>query len=672
MTHPAYQAKHSATRLLATFALASASCLATPAFAQTPYFATGNLVVVVEGCGVNGGTCTNIPNGNGTGAGNSSATGYGDNQAAPLTLFQFTPIGTTSATYVNALVLPQAASGANLPVSGEYGSSSEGTLQLSGSGQYLTVAAYGINAAIFDANPTAYGAAPSLALAQSGSLTGQTYTPIPRVIALIDKNANVNSTSALYNIFNLNNPRSVYTFNGQNAYISGQGSGSDATGGVFLTPLGAPNTAPTAITGLDTTNNTIAQDTREVQFYNNTLYVSVDSKAGSGSARDFIGTLGTPGSAPTALTGPPVMLSGFGNSGGTGKVSITAGALGTTNGNGMNAGQQINISPNNFFFANPATLYVADGGAPKNNSATSPTGNGGLEKWINSQPDGTGTWSLAYTLAQGLGLVANTTGTGTSGLYGLAGSVSGNTVQLFATNYTLNDLDPTYLFGITDNLIYTTPAQAVTETFAKLASAPSDSNFKGVAFAPTIATPIITWNPPAAITFGSALSDVQLNATTTVPGTFIYTPALGTVLPVGASQTLSVSFYPTDVINYAETTATTTITINPATPTTAANLVTTRVITRSGGNLLVQITVANTGQTAASGVILTSAKIGSTSATYLPLYFGSIAPGASSTVTATVPGSAGASGAASSVTITGVYSINTGASFSSSARVTLP
>ena len=51
---------------------------------------------------------------------------YTDNQAAPLTLFQFT----TSGVYAGSLVLPPTSSGANFPLSGEYGSSSEGELQL--------------------------------------------------------------------------------------------------------------------------------------------------------------------------------------------------------------------------------------------------------------------------------------------------------------------------------------------------------------------------------------------------------------------------------------------------------------------------------------------------------------------------------------------------------------
>jgi outer membrane protein OmpA-like peptidoglycan-associated protein len=55
----------------------------------------------------------------------------------------------------------------------------------------------------------------------------------------------------------------------------------------------------------------------------------------------------------------------------------------------------------------------------------------------------------------------------------------------------------------------------------------------------------VTWANPAAILEGTALSATQLNATGSVPGTFSYAPASGTVLPVG-KNTLKVTFTPTD------------------------------------------------------------------------------------------------------------------------------
>jgi len=84
------------------------------------------------------------------------------------------------------------------------------------------------------------------------------------------------------------------------------------------------------------------------------------------------------------------------------------------------------------------------------------------------------------------------------------------------------------------------------------------------------ATPTITWSAPSAITYGTTLSSTQLNATatgvggTSLPGTFTYNPATGST-PAGGTDTLSVSFTPTDTTNYTSTTmATTTLTVNPA------------------------------------------------------------------------------------------------------------
>ncbi len=448
--------------------------VAAPVFADSiTQFTAGDIVVSVEGCGIQGGTCTGIANG--TGANGS----YGDNQAAPLSLFQFGVTGTSSATYAGSLVLPQTTSGSNFAVSGEYGSSSEGTLQLSGNGQYLTIMGYGINAATFNADPAAYSASnTNTALAQSGSLTGQSYTPVARVVALVGANGSVNSSTGLYNVFNGNNPRSAYTADGTNIYVSGQGTSPDSTGGVFYTTVGS--SSATSITGNDTTSKTHAQDTRDVQIYNGQLYVSVDSTEGSGSNRSFIGTLGS--GTPTTLANNnngPTMLPGDGNSGGTGKETITTGANST--GNGLNGGDQINLSPENYFFANSTTLYIADSGDGKQTSATSSLGDGGLQKWTFNGSS----WVLDYTLSAGLGLVANTNSDGTSGLLGLTGEVVNGQVELFATNYTLSDLDQTYLYGITDTLSDTLASQVTGEAFSVLAAAPADSNFKGVSFAPT-------------------------------------------------------------------------------------------------------------------------------------------------------------------------------------------
>src|SRR6185436_17463804 len=53
--------------------------------------------------------------------------------------------------------------------------------------------------------------------------------------------------------------------------------------------------------------------------------------------------------------------------------------------------------------------------------------------------------------------------------------------------------------------------------------------------------PVITWPKPADITYGTALSAAQLNATANVPGTFSYNPPAGTVLGAAAIQLLSLT-----------------------------------------------------------------------------------------------------------------------------------
>jgi hypothetical protein len=83
---------------------------------------------------------------------------------------------------------------------------------------------------------------------------------------------------------------------------------------------------------------------------------------------------------------------------------------------------------------------------------------------------------------------------------------------------------------------------------------------------PAKTTPTITWSTPAAITYGTALSATQLDATASVAGTFSYSPSLGTVLAAG-SQTLTANFTPTDTTDYNNATATVTLTVNKATPT---------------------------------------------------------------------------------------------------------
>jgi Flp pilus assembly CpaE family ATPase len=77
--------------------------------------------------------------------------------------------------------------------------------------------------------------------------------------------------------------------------------------------------------------------------------------------------------------------------------------------------------------------------------------------------------------------------------------------------------------------------------------------------------PVINWAEPAAIVNGVGLSAAQLNATSSVPGTFAYAPGAGEVLAAGA-HTLTVTFTPANSANYSTAQATVTMNVLKTTP----------------------------------------------------------------------------------------------------------
>ena len=431
----------------------------------------------------------------------NTVTGAGLDSASPITLQEFgLGMGGKSAASVGSFGLPQTSSGANSVISGEYGSASEGFLTQSVNGQYLTLMGYGVNAVTFNSaaagtygapTPPSPGQTTAFALGQTTSLTaanqtGTIYTTVPRVVALIGSDGSVNTSTALTGVFNTNNPRSAVTVNGSSFYVSGQGaSKTNSTQGVFYAQLGA-STATT----ID--NST---DTRALAIYNNTLYVSRDQNPPGSGSQNFTNVgnfVVSGGGLPTSSTDwsfthvvPPASpLSSGGNNG---SINLTAG---TANGvNNSRIGSFVYLSPEQYFFANADTLYVADSGQPKNGNANKAAlGEGGLQKWSFNGS----TWILDYDLVKGLSLVNNAnanastpTAPGVTGLFGLTGEDVGGTVELFATSYGLNELSPSFLYEITDTLSDTTIGQASSEQFTTLYSAPGDISIRGVAFAPT-------------------------------------------------------------------------------------------------------------------------------------------------------------------------------------------
>jgi hypothetical protein len=451
------------------------------------------------------------------GDGDGSGT-YTDNQATPITLEEITTTGSIVGTMVLAQTTTIVNGTTEYAISGEYGSSSEGYLQLSADGQSLVIGGYGVNAATYnDGGAAVYGNA---ALAQSTSLIGTQYTPVARVIADISYTGTVDTSTALYNVFDTNNIRSVATVDGTSFYVGGQGVKGDTTQGVFYAQDGA-NTA-TAI-------NT-ATDVRDVQILNGALYVSTDSKQGSGGTSNISLYATLPTSAATGTVLPGI----------DGSITLTAGE---ENGiNNADVGSAVNLSPEGYFFADATTLYIADGGTPKEGGV----GDGGLQKWSFAD----GSWHLDYTLAAGLDLVANTASAGTTGLIGLSGTVVGGEVYLYATNETVGDLDQKYVYAIADTLSATT--LPTDESFTAIVTAAADTNIRGISFAPTSSsetTPTLVVSSGAVVsetvTSGSTVmveSGGTLSASTILSGGQVVVSAggldSGSTIAHGATETL--------------------------------------------------------------------------------------------------------------------------------------
>jgi hypothetical protein len=402
-----------------------------------------------------------------------------DGDATPITLEEYSLPTALSASLVLTDQLPTTTGADGVGIEGEDGSSSEGTLQLTGNGEELviggydaTAAANGIQAASNSANKTTFAdgtqwSTSTIALAQSAD------TDVPRVIATIDPNGDVNTSTVLNDIYNTNNPRSAYSPDGTSFYISGQGAGASDEGGIYTTTLGTNTTmggtAPTPIFNV--------VSTRDVLEYGNNLFYSADQNSTKkGSLTGIFEYSGLPGSSQGSNTGTRLTPA-------SGTIYAGGGFTGT------GTGTSVNFSPEDFTFANSTTMYVADTGDPKAGG----TGDGGIQKWTLSS----GAWTLDYTLSASTFLApseATSASDGETGFEDLAIDVVGNNVDIYAVSYTAGDADPNGLYGVVDSLSNLSPTVAEDETVTELEAAPGSSdaggldyNFKGVSFAPTAA-----------------------------------------------------------------------------------------------------------------------------------------------------------------------------------------
>jgi len=82
---------------------------------------------------------------------------------------------------------------------------------------------------------------------------------------------------------------------------------------------------------------------------------------------------------------------------------------------------------------------------------------------------------------------------------------------------------------------------------------------------PIQSSPPIAWYPQSPIVYGTALSSAQLNASSTVPGSFTYSPPANTLLTAGA-HILTATFFPSDMNTYSVATAHATLNVAKTTP----------------------------------------------------------------------------------------------------------
>jgi N-acetylneuraminic acid mutarotase len=187
---------------------------------------------------------------------------------------------------------------------------------------------------------------------------------------------------------------------------------------------------------------------------------------------------------------------------------------------------------------------------------------------------GTHTLTVTFT-PSGLGASNYTTATASVTLVVTADTPTITWAQpasiAYGTALSATQLDATATFGgvtVPGTFVYSPAAGTVltvgTQTLSVTFTPTNTTDYTTVQASTIIvvtqATPIINWQAPAAINYGTALSSVQLDATASVPGAFVYSPVAGTVLAAGA-QTLSVTFTPSDVIDYATVSATVPLTV---------------------------------------------------------------------------------------------------------------
>ena len=409
-----------------------------------------------------------------------------------------------------------------------FSSKSEGALNLSTDGRYLTFIDYVAPVNTIDVSNS------NTPDAVDG--TNPVGTSYYRAVATLDADGHFHFTET--NAYSGNNGRAAIwnNSNGANFFYTAGNAGNGNTpqpsgvvlgaGAQIIDPVHEPEAEqtpgmPTPVGSFSVTEipkakaDKIGKDDnfRGLTIFNNALYYSKGSGGNGVNTVYFVDTTGTacpngvglPVAGATLPTTPLTPPSDPSTQGLPNNMCILAGFPAIPN----KSQTTVTAFPFGIWFADANTLYVADegdgytGGTDLYTHAAGQT-TAGLQKWIFNSS--TKTWNLAYTLTNGLKLGTPytvhgyPTGTNsatnlpwspaTDGLRNITGRVNHDgTVTIWAITSTVSGngdtgADPNKLVAITDKLTDTTAASAAGEQFVTVREAGFAEVLRGISFTP--------------------------------------------------------------------------------------------------------------------------------------------------------------------------------------------
>ncbi len=226
-------------------------------------------------------------------------------------------------------------------------------------------------------------------------------------------------------------------------------------------------------------------------------------------------------------------------------------------------GATVNLNATGGASGNPVTFSVfalSGGGATVNGNVLSNISAGTIQ--ITANQAGSNTYATAAPVIRYL-----TVGKATPTLTWATPAAIAYGTLLSATQLNASSGDIAGEFSYSPGVDYplTTGTHTLTVSFTPTDQVDYVTANRSVLITVVKATPSVAWPAPDAITYGTLLSSIQLNATSAVLGTYAYSPSAGTKL-TGGNKSLSVKFTPTDNADYVATIASTSIVVNPALP----------------------------------------------------------------------------------------------------------